>query len=165
MNKTNLKAYAPQARRDFIAAVTARANLLGISSDNVAPANVRGDLVIIEGREWPAKINAQREKLIGRIERRGFEQAMEEVAYTWFNRFAALRFMELHGYLDHGWRVLSSTDGGLPELLRHASEVSLPGLNAQTVSDMHLAGTQDNELYKLLLVAVQRVVAIDAVPL
>lgn len=153
MNKTNLKAYAPQARRDFIAAVTARANLLGISSESVAPTRVRGDLVIIEGREWPAKINAQREKLIGRIGRRGFEQAMEEVAYTWFNRFAALRFMELHGYLDHGWRALSSTDGGLPELLRHASEVSLPGLNAQTVSDMHLAGTQDNELYKLLLVA------------
>ncbi len=153
MNKTNLKAYAPQARRDFIAAVAARANLLGISAAGTAPASVRGDLVIIEGREWPAKVNAQREKLVRRIERRGFEQAMEEVAYTWFNRFAALRFMELHGYLNHGWRVLSSRDGGLPEILRHASDVSLPGLNAQTAREMHLAGTQDNELYKLLLVA------------
>lgn len=153
MNKTNLKAYAPQARRDFIAAVAARANLLGISAAGAAPASVRGDLVIIEGREWPAKVNAQRAKLVRRIERRGFEQAMEEVAYTWFNRFAALRYMELHGYLDHGWRVLSSRDGGLPEILRHASDVSLPGLNTQTTREMHVAGTQDNELYKLLLVA------------
>ncbi|AMM13070.1 hypothetical protein AX768_02035 [Burkholderia sp. PAMC 28687] len=153
MNKTNLKAYAPQARLDFIAAVAARANLLGISAAGAAPASVRGDLVIIEGREWPVKVNAQREKLVRRIERRGFEQAMEDVAYTWFNRFAALRFMELHGYLDHGWRVLSSRDGGLPEILRHASDVSLPGLNTQTAREMHLAGTQDNELYKLLLVA------------
>ncbi|VVD29233.1 BREX-1 system adenine-specific DNA-methyltransferase PglX [Paraburkholderia dioscoreae] len=153
MNKTNLKAYAPQARRDFIAAVAARANLLGISAAGAAPASVRGDLVIIEGREWPAKVNAQREKLVRRIERRGFEQAMEEVAYTWFNRFAALRFMELHGYLDHGWRVLSSRDGGLPEILRHASEVSLPDLNAEVAREMQLTGTQDNELYKLLLVA------------
>ncbi|WP_334018172.1 BREX-1 system adenine-specific DNA-methyltransferase PglX [Burkholderia orbicola] len=153
MNKANLKAYAPHARRDFIAAVTARANLLGISTAGSAQANVRGDLVIIEGREWPIKINAQREKLLRRIERRGFEQAMEEVAYTWFNRFAALRFMELHGYFDHGWRVLSSRDGGLPEILRYASEVSLPGLNKQVAREMQLAGTQDNELYKLLLVA------------
>ncbi|MFM0153097.1 BREX-1 system adenine-specific DNA-methyltransferase PglX [Paraburkholderia sediminicola] len=153
MNKTNLKAYAPQARRDFIAAVAARANLLGISAAGAAPASVRGDLVIIEGREWPAKVNAQREKLIRRIRRRGFEQAMEEVAYTWFNRFAALRFMELHGYLDHGWRVLSSRDGGLPEILRYASDVSLPGLNNQSVREMQFAGTRDNELYKLLLVA------------
>lgn len=153
MNRANLKAYAPQARRDFIAAVTARANLLGISTAGAASASVRGDLVIIEGREWPAKVNAQREKLLRRIERRGFEQAMEEVAYTWFNRFAALRFMELHGYLDHGWRVLSSRDGGVPEILRYASDVSLPGLNKQTAREMQLAGTQDNELYKLLLVA------------
>lgn len=153
MNKANLKAYAPQARRDFIAAVTARANLLGISASGAAPSSVRGDLVIIEGREWPGKVNAQREKLLRRIERRGFDQAMEEVAYTWFNRFAALRFMELHGYLDHGWRVLSSRDGGLPEILRYASDVSLPGLNRQTAREMQLAGTQDNELYKLLLVA------------
>jgi type II restriction/modification system DNA methylase subunit YeeA len=153
MNKTNLKAYAPQARRDFIAAVTSRANLLGISAAGASPACARGDLVIIEGREWPAKVNAQRAKLLRRIERRGFEQAMEEVAYTWFNRFAALRFMEIHGYLDHGWRVLSSRDGGVPEILRYASEVSLPGLSAQKTREMQLAGNQDNELYKLLLVA------------
>ena len=153
MNKANLKSYAPKARVDFIAAVTARANLLGISAAGTAPAEVRGDVAIIDGREWPAKVSVQRDELIARIKHHGFEQTMDEVAYTWFNRFAALRYMEIHDYLDHGWRVLSSRDGGLPEILRHASEVSLPGLNAGRAREMQLAGNQDNELYKLLLVA------------
>ena len=153
MNKGNLKSYAPQARLDFIAAVTARANLLGITATGVSSVEARGDVAIIEGREWSGKIVAQRDKLVARILRHGFDQSMEEVAYTWFNRFAALRYMELHDYLAHGWRVLSSRDGGLPEILMHASEVLLPGLSQERVKELQLAGNQDNELYKLLLVA------------
>ena len=153
MNKANLKSYAPKARLDFIAAVTARANLLGISAESVLPADVHGDVLIIGGREWPFKVATQRDELLARIKRRGFQQTMEEVAYTWFNRFAALRYMEIHDYLEHGWRVLSSRDGGMPEILRHASEASEPGLNAARVRHMQLAGNQDNELYALLLVA------------
>lgn len=153
MNKANLKSYAPKARLDFIKAVTERANVLGISAAGVVPAEVRGDVALIDGREWPAKVAGQRDDLIARIKRHGFEQTMDEVAYTWFNRFAALRYMEIHDYLGHGWRVLSSRDGGLPEILRHASEVTLPGLNPDRAREMQLAGNQDNELYKLLLVA------------
>lgn len=153
MNKANLKSYAPKARLDFIKAVTERANVLGISAAGVVPAEVRGDVALIDGREWPAKVAGQRDELIARIKRHGFEQTMDEVAYTWFNRFAALRYMEIHDYLGHGWRVLSSHDGSLPEILRHASEVTLPGLNADRAREMQLAGNQDNELYKLLLVA------------
>lgn len=153
MNKANLKSYAPKARLDFIKAVTERANVLGISAAGAVPAEVRGDVALIDGREWPAKVAGQRDELIARIKRHGFEQTMDEVAYTWFNRFAALRYMEIHDYLGHGWRVLSSRDGGLPEILRHASEVTLPGLNANRAREMQLAGNQDNELYKLLLVA------------
>jgi len=153
MNKANLKSYAPKARLDFIKAVTERANVLGISAAGVVPAEVRGDVALIDGREWPAKVAGQRDELIARIQRHGFEQTMDEVAYTWFNRFAALRYMEIHDYLGHGWRVLSSRDGGLPEILRHASEVTLPGLSPDRSREMQLAGNQDNELYKLLLVA------------
>lgn len=153
MNKANLKNYAPKARLDFIKAATERANVLGISATGAVPAQLRGDVAIIDGREWPAKVAAQRDELIARIKRHGFEQTMDEVAYTWFNRFAALRYMEIHDYLGHGWRVLSSRDGGLPEILRHASEVALPGLNGDRAREMQLAGNQDNELYKLLLVA------------
>ena len=159
MNKANLKSYAPQARKDFITAVTARASLLGVTAEHVSPATVSGGVAIIDGMEWPAKVAAQRQALLDRIARHGqggaaaFQQTMEEVAYTWFNRLVALRYMEIHELLDHGHRVLSSRDGGLPELLRHAAEVSLPGLQAARVQELQLAGNQDNALYKLLLVA------------
>ena len=164
MNKANLKSYAPQARRDFIAAVTARANQLGLSSKagalEVAPAQTQGDVTVIAGQAWPAKIDGQRDKLIARIRKDGFDHTMEAVAYTWFNRFAALRYMELHDYLGHGHRALSSSAGGLPDILTHAADLSsstaanaLPGLNAAIVTELKLAGNRDGELYRMLLVA------------
>lgn len=162
MNKAKLKTYAPQARKDFIAAVTQRANLLGLSESagrfEALPAERRGDVVLIAGREWPARVAQQRERLVRRIQRDGFGYTMEAVAYTWFNRFAALRFMELHDYLGHGHRVLSSaTAGGLPDILAHAADLAasraLPGLDAAHIAELKLAGNKDGELYRLLLVA------------
>ncbi len=164
MNKAALKSYAPQARKDFISAVTARANLLGLSEKagvlDVAPAQPQGDVVVIAGQAWPIKVQAQREQLIRRIRKDGFAHTMEAVAYTWFNRFAALRYMELHDYLGHGHRALSSSAGGLPDILTHATDLSnagaanaLPGLNAAKVTELKLAGNRDGELYRMLLVA------------
>ncbi len=164
MNKAALKSYAPQARKDFIAAVTARANLLGLSEKagalDVAPAQPQGDVVVIAGQAWPFKVQAQREQLIRRIRKDGLNQTMEAVAYTWFNRFAALRYMELHDYLGHGHRALSSSAGGLPDILTHATDLAnadnanaLPGLNAARVTELKLAGNRDGELYRMLLVA------------
>ena len=164
MNKAKLKSYAPQARKDFISAVTARANLLGLSSKagtlEVAPSQTQGDVTVIAGQAWPAKVDGQRKQLIARIQKDGFDHTMEAVAYTWFNRFAALRFMELHDYLGHGHRALSSTSGGLPDILTHATDLShadagnaLPGLNTAKVTELKLAGNRDGELYRMLLVA------------
>jgi hypothetical protein len=161
VNKAKLKTYAPQARKDFIAAVTARAHRLGLSDHNgqlqITPAEKSGDLVIIAGQSWPAKISRQRDNLIGLMHKHGFAQTLENVAYTWFNRFAALRYMEIHDYLNHGYRVLSSREGGLPEILGHAPELAqngdLPGLNPQRAIELKLAGDQDGELYRLTLIA------------
>ena len=157
MNKTKLKAYAPKARKDFIAAVTARANLLGLSDNGgnleVAVGERKGDIAIIAGREWPVKVYSQREDLIKRMKNEGFSHTVEAVAYTWFNRFAALRYMEIHDYLDHGHRALSNREGGMPEILNHAAELDLPGLNNAKAIELKLAGNKDNELYKLILVA------------
>lgn len=153
MNKNKLKTYAPQARNDFVAAVKARAALLGISEAGVSPATKTGDVVIVEGREWPTKVGVQRERLAAKIGKEGFEAVMDRVAYTWFNRFAALRFMELHDYLGHGHRVLSNREGGLPEILFHAGDVDLPGLNKVQVVELRLAGDRDGDLYRMLLVA------------
>ncbi len=161
MNKATLKSYAPQARKDFIAAVTARANLLGLSETqgklDVLPSQVQGDVAVIGGRAWPAKVDGQRTKLIARMRSEGFTRTVEAVAYTWFNRFAALRYMELHDYLEHGHRVLSSREGNLPDVLAHAADLAenkhLPGLNSAQVIEMKLAGNRDGELYRLLLIA------------
>ena len=159
MNTAKLKSYAPQARRDFIAAVQARANQLGLSAQGgkleIAPSEKTGDIVVIAGQAWPAKVHQQRERLIARINEDGFAHTIEAVAYTWFNRFAALRYMEIHDYLEHGHRALSSREGGLPEILADATELVgvLPGLNATQIADLKLAGNKDGELYRLLLVA------------
>lgn len=165
MNKAKLKSYAPQARKDFIAAVTARANLLGLSEKagklEVATSQPQGDATVIAGQAWPIKVHGQRQQLIARIQKDGFAQTMEAVAYTWFNRFAALRYMELHDYLGHGHRALSSMEGMLPGILTHAADLAqsgageggLPGLKPALVVEMKLAGNRDGELYRLLLVA------------
>ena len=64
-------------------------------------------MAIIAGKPYPTAVAAKRELLDERIERQGFDHVMEAMAYTWFNRLVAIRFMELHGYLDHGYRVFS----------------------------------------------------------
>lgn len=154
MNKSKLKSYAPAARRDFIKAVTERAHYFGVDAKKIETASVQGDVAIIAGRAFPKKVVAQRDKLVQLVQRDGFELAMRKVAYTWFNRFMALRFMELHGYLEHGFRVLSNPSGSaIPEILEQAAHVELPGLNHDKVVELKLDGTRDAELYRLLLVA------------
>ena len=154
MNKAKLKSYAPSARRDFIQAVTDRAHFFGITENQILPVEVSGDVAIIDGRPFPKTVAEQRRKLDARVKRDGFGQVMEAVAYTWFNRFLALRYMELHGYLEHGFRVLSNTGSStVPEILEQATNADLPGLNKQKVVELKLDGSRDAELYRMLLVA------------
>ena len=126
MNKAKLKTYAPQARGDFIAAVTQRANLLGLSESagwfEALPSERRGDVVLIAGREWPARVAQQQRPP-------GAPHPARRVWFTWRRwptpgSTVLLRCaMELHDYLGHGHRVLSSaTAGGLPDILAHAAD-------------------------------------------
>ena len=154
MNRTNLKNYAPQARRDFIQAMTDRAAYFGLTDTKSEPVVVKGDVAVIGGRSFPIAVAKKRKVLEDRIKRHGFEQTMEAMAYTWFNRLVAIRFMELHGYLEHGYRVLSHPEGKpTPEILEHAEHVELPGLKKEAVIDLKLAGNKEGELYRLLLTA------------
>lgn len=154
MQTAKLKAYAPKARRDFIAAVTRRAAKFGLSDQGASPVREEGQVVIIEGQPYPKRLAAQRDKLAKRIAQQGFAPVLEAAAYTWFNRFAAIRYLELHGYLDHSFRVLSHPGGGaLPEILEHAHHLDLPGLDRARVMDLKLDGTRDEELYRDLLLA------------
>jgi len=155
MNTSKIKTYAIQARRDFIKAVTERANTYGIfSDDHIEPIEFKGDAAIIGERAFPKKEGELREKLVGRIKRDGFTMVIRSCAYTWFNRFVALRYMEIHGYLEHGFRVLSNSGGSVtPEILEHAADINFQGIDKDKVIELKLAGTKDNELYRLLILA------------
>ena len=154
MNRNKLEAYAQQARRDFIAAVTGRAAFYGLTAKTIEPIVVQGDVALIGAHAFSRKVAGPRKRLEERIRRDGFEQVMEVMAYTWFNRFVAIRYMELHGYLDHGYRVLSHPEGqDQPEILEHAADVVLLGLDREKAVELKLDGSKDEELYRLLLMA------------
>jgi hypothetical protein len=158
MNKSALKKYAPQARLDFIAAVTRRAEVLGLNPKSPAKVEKQGEALLINGRAFPAAYGQMRTTLEARIREQGFAQVMEAMAYTWFNRLVAIRYMELHGFLDHGYRVLShpaNTETGhtQPEILDHIADLELPGLDKSVALELKLAGNKDEALYREVLLA------------
>tara|TARA_R110001583_G_scaffold34370_4_gene115529 strand:- start:3183 stop:6845 length:3663 start_codon:yes stop_codon:yes gene_type:complete len=155
MNTSNVKKYAPKARKAFIEAMNKQAAKYGITKKKIEPAEQKGDLVLIGDRPFPAPVIKPRERLVKRIEHQGFDQVMEHVAYSWFNRLCAIRYMERKGFLDHGRRVLSAADGsaGVPQILEECLDVELLGLDQDKVRELKLDGTKDEELYRELLLA------------
>jgi type II restriction/modification system DNA methylase subunit YeeA len=153
-DRSVLKSYAPQARKDFIQAMTNRAARFGVTRDGIAAGQEQGQLFLIEGQAFSRQVGAQRARLIERIDATSFDQTMEAAAYTWFNRFLAIRYMELHGYFDHGLRVLSHPRGvAEPEILQQAQHLNLPGLNQDEVVALKLDGAKDDVLYRRILIA------------
>lgn len=154
MNKNNLKRYSRQARIDFINSITQKAAVYGIRKNGIIPCEERGDFCFIGEKYFPKSIATQRAKLEERVEQKGFEQTMEEIAYIWFNRIAAIRFMELKGYLSHGYRVMSHPAGGDdPEILEKAQYIErLDGLTKDEIIQLKLDG-KNNELYQKLILA------------
>ncbi|AYX85258.1 BREX-1 system adenine-specific DNA-methyltransferase PglX (plasmid) [Acinetobacter baumannii] len=155
MNTSNIKKYAPQARNDFIAAMRKQAAKYGITADSILPAEQKGDLLLIGDQVFPLSVMKPRDKLIKRIQTSSFEQTIDYIAYSWFNRLCAIRYMECKGLLDHGRRVLSSADGsaGLPQILEECLDIDLPGLDASRVAELKLDGNKDEELYREILLA------------
>lgn len=159
MNTNNIKRYAPKARTAFIAAMTKRAALFGIRESSIPsmgiePLEQKGDLALIGDRPFPASIIRPRAALVKKVEQIGFAQAMEQAAYSWFNRICAIRYMELKGYLDHGRRVLSHPDQpGSFQILDDCLDIELEGLDKQRIAELKLDGTKDEELYRELLLA------------
>ena len=87
-----------------------RAAYYGLTVMPIEPLVEKGDVAIIAGKPFPLAVGEKRKRLEERFRQHGLEQTVEAFAYTWFNRFVAIRFMELHGYLDHGYRVLSNAE-------------------------------------------------------
>ena len=119
MDKTAIKNFATSARRKLIEGVSQKAYGLGISDKEIKSIEEVPDGSRIEINNNYIYLNHRevenREKLIEQIETKGYEQVMEEVAYTWFNRIIAIRFMEVNDYLPSGVRVLSSEENGKVE--------------------------------------------------
>lgn len=112
MNTSNIKKYAPVARKQFRDAVMQKLTTLGIEADKkgnlqITQATDLGDSVRYGQFSLDKSLASRRERLVKRAEKQGYDVLVEHIAYTWFNRFCAIRYMELHGYLEHGFRMLS----------------------------------------------------------
>ena len=148
MDKNAIKKYAIWARRELIDRVTKRAAVFGVSKEDVGDPNADS----VNGHLLSDAEKRQRQALIRRIEEKGYEQVMEEVAYTWFNRFAALRFMEVNGYLPTHIRVFTDDEGRFrPQILSEAIHLDLDGLNKSKVYQLK-DSNQEEELFKYLLI-------------
>ena len=147
MNKGAIQRFAIWARNELIAQVSQRAYQYGITKEGCGEANA----VTVGGRALTGDEQKQRKELVDQIRSKGYTQVMEEVAYTWFNRFIALRFMEVNNYLPSHIRVFSDSTGAFkPEILSDVLHLELPGLNREKVAE-YIESNDTEGLYRYLL--------------
>ena len=148
MNKTAIRNYAVWARTALIEAVTQKAFEYEIKEGQemvVSLDSIDGRLLSANEKEW-------RRNLIDEIKRKSFTQVMEEVAYTWFNRFIALRYMEVNGFIPTRVRVFTNEAGEFkPDILKEAMTVELDGLKREKVIDL-IEKQNNEELFKYLII-------------
>ena len=148
MDKNAIKKFAVWARTELIARVSLKGVEYGITEDNIEDANADS----VGGKVLTADEKKQRQALIAEINDKGYKQVMEEVAYTWFNRFSALRFMEVNGYLPSHVRVFTDEKNNFkPQIITEAIHLDLDGLDMEKVYELKDA-EKTEELYKYLLI-------------
>lgn len=156
MDTKELEKFCPWARIRLIDEVRQRCYAYGL--DDAGREEFDRDATIVKGTVLSALERSQRSELYRRIEHGGYAHFCEEMAYTWFNRFAAIRYMEVRGYLPCGVRMLSSYcetseyDRFSPDCLRMPTELDLPGLERDRVFDL-VAAADDEALFRHILVA------------
>ena len=147
MNKSSIQKFAIWARTELIAQVSQKAYQYGITEEGYGEA----DAVTVGGRALSSEEAKQRRELVAQVRQKGYTQVMEEVAYTWFNRFIALRFMEVNNYLPSHIRVFSDSTGAFkPEILSDALHLDLTGLDKDKVA-AYIESNQTEDLYRYLL--------------
>ena len=148
MDKNAIKKYAVWARKELISRVAQKAQQYGITETEMVDAGADS----VNGRVLSAEEMQQRRALIAQIDEKGYQQVMEEVAYTWFNRFSALRFMEVNGYLPSHVRVFTDENNAFkPQVLAEALHLELDKLDKEKVYALKEA-ERTEELYKYLLI-------------
>ena len=132
MDKTAIKTFAINSRKKLMEDVEYKMSLVGIDKDNIYEpiSSANG----IETYQLGGSTNSiydndisKRERLVREVKQKGFENVVEEVAYTWFNRIIAIRFMEINNFLPTKTRVLSSETAGKiePDIITEAFDVDL----------------------------------------
>ena len=154
MNKSDLKNFAIRARLELLQRVADRAALYGVDEAKSKTRTIASSETFhkLDGAVLTDTEIHQRNALIARVYRLGYRPAMEEAAYTWFNRFIAIKYMQEHQLLPVLQRVLPDSPSVLPQVLREAQDVSLPGVDPAAVLAL-LDANRTDELYKLLLIA------------
>ena len=148
MDKNAIKKFAVWARTELIARVSLKGVEYGITEDNIEDANADS----VGGKVLTVDEKKQRQALIAEINDKGYKQVMEEVAYTWFNRFSALRFMEVNGYIPSHVRVFTDEENNFkPQIITEAIHLDLDGLDMEKVYELKDA-EKTEELYKYLLI-------------
>lgn len=149
MDKNAIKKYAVWARRALIGSVTQRAALYGITAEDAGDARAE----VVMGRVLSSTEQRQRRSLIERIRTEGYTAAIEGIAYTWFNRFIALRFMEVNGYLPSRVRVFTDeNDAFRPQIMTEALDLTMEGIDPQQIYAFKNAN-DDEGLFKYLIIA------------
>lgn len=148
MDKNAIKKYAVWARTELIDRVSQKALQYGITEKDSVPASATSVNGVVLSKEEMA----QRKALLERIARKGYKQVMEEVAYTWFNRFSALRFMEVNGYLPSRVRVFTDeNDQFEPQIIAEAIDLEMDGLDMDKVYAFKDANDKEG-LFKYLII-------------
>jgi hypothetical protein len=151
MDKKKIQIFADTVREKLYDEITKQATTYKIAAEMVAPVDQRfEDSIVIQGKVFNKRIEKQRDRLIKEIEEKGYVQVIDEVTYTWFNRFLALKYMEFHEYIPV--RVVSSKDSGKiePDIIGEALHLDFLDVDRETV--LSLKSRNDIEgLYKYLV--------------
>lgn len=152
MDTKELEKFCPWARRELIDAVKLRCRRFALDPDGLAANPADSD--VVAGRVLSPQEKAQRAKLAERIGARGYDAFCQEMAYTWFNRFAAIRFMEVHGYLPSYVRMFSNSEDGSfrPDSISCAADLDLPGLDKTEILNLMVRG-DDEGVFRRVIVA------------
>lgn len=148
MNKNAIKNFAVSARILLIQAVTQKAFEYEVTEDGKNDPSQAA----VNGQSLTPSEQSQRAQLIAQIQAKGFASTMEEAAYTWFNRFIALRFMEVNNYLPSHTRIFSDEDGNFkPEVLTDAVNLEIDGLDKELVLEL-LEQQKNEQLYQYIVI-------------
>ncbi|MCM3032232.1 BREX-1 system adenine-specific DNA-methyltransferase PglX [Niallia sp. MER 6] len=151
MNKTELKNFAIQSRRQLIDQVKTKALMYGINEKNDLEIQEQFGQLMINDKPYPLYMKPAFNSLKNQLKQKGYKQLVEEVAYTWFNRIIAIRYMEVHDYLPEKVNVLSSSVGRVdPDILFDYETMDLP-VKQEEIRELLDAGDTEGAYRKLFI--------------